>query len=385
MADGDFVAANINQMTQSGMVSDQIRDRLLEAITESVAIGAGRGSNLYRNETILTQHDRFGQAPIQINSEMVGLTFFTKPRLNMSTMSIRQDPTLMMLDTLDAETFAFALRCNLDTVFAKSKIARDAASFCPWFNDTSPFMIPMCNMVSGISGWPDFNVEYETTESGTFSEDMTLVRGSDMGRRTYDLSCTFRDIQGGFLMSYIYYYLYAMALQMEGSIVAYPEDRDANRLNYTISIYRFVMDPSMTRITKWAKATGCYPVNIPIGDVFNFGPGDSFIHTSQQFTVPFKANVIKYMDPRDLADFNTLVARYGWANEGERLKRIATKPLAEQNFSGLPWIDLVSGTNALSFLAQPEELIDPTQATIAKIRQEIQAAQAKVTTTTPTT
>jgi hypothetical protein len=378
MAEG-FQEAAVNQPNaNTAIVTDDIRQKLLNAVTEQLSIGVGRGSSANNRETLLTQHDRFGQSAIQINSENVGLTFFTKPRLNMHQMSIRQDPTLALLDTLDPENWMFALRCNLDTVFAKSPIARDIASLCPWFNDTSAFNIPLSNMLSGISGWPDFSVEYETTESGTFSEDMTLVRGSDHGRRTYDLSCTFRDIQGGFLMSYFYYWILAMALQMEGSIVAYPEDRAANRLNYTISIYRFVMDPSMRTITKWAKATGCYPVNIPIGDVFNYGPGDSFVHTSQQFTIPFKANIIKYMDPRDLADFNTLVARYGWQNEKERLSRVKTEVKAGHNFAGLPWIDLVNGTNELSFLALKEEVQDVNKDLIEKIR-------AQITAQTPTT
>jgi len=370
---------NLTSM-QNFKVSDDVRNEMLKLVKESLAVGSGKGSSTYVTETLLTQHDRFGNSAIQINSEMVGLTFFTKPRLNMTTQSLRQDPTLIMLDTMDPDLLPFAIRCNLDTKFSREGAGRDVASLCPWFNDTSPFNVPMSNLMSGISGWPDFSLEYETTESGTFSEDMTLVRGSDWGRRTYDLSCTFRDIQGGFLMSYFYYWLLAMALQMEGTIVAYPEDRSANRLNYTCSIYRFVMDPSMRTITKWAKATGCYPVNIPIGDVFNYGPGDSQIHTSQQFTIPFKANIIKYMDPRDLADFNTLVKRYAGNDVATRGTRVKTDVSAGHNFSGLPWIDLVNGTNELMFLALKEELVDPTQDAIEKLRQSISNQAANLQT-----
>lgn len=360
-----------------------LRDKLTDAAKESVAMNSGRGSGNYVTNTIMTQHDRFATAPIQINSEMVGLTFFTKPRLNMSTTSLRQDPILSMLDTMDPEAWEFALRCNLDTVFSSGTgKGASIAALCPWFNNTSPFNVPMSNLLSGVSGWPDFNVEYKTTESGTFAEDMTLVRGSDMGRRTYDISCTFRDMQGGFLMSYFYYWIYAMALQMEGTIVAYPQDREANRLNYTCSIYRLVMDPSMTRILKWAKATGCFPVNIPIGDVFNYGPGDSQIHTSQQFTIPFKANIIKYMDPRDLADFNTLVKRY-CPDIDVKGKRKKTEPKAGQNFAGIPWIDLVNGTNELMFMAYSEELSDPSASVLSSIQAQIEAQTKTAQTTTP--
>ena len=365
------------------VVPDDLREQLLAAAVELIAIGSGRGSGTSVTETLLSKHDRFGNSAVQINSEMVGLTFFTKPRLNMTTESLRQDPTLAMLDTMDPLSFMFGLRCNLDTVFAKSPQAASLAELCPWFNSDTPFNVPLSNLLIGISGWPDWSAEFETTESGYFSEDMTLVRGSDWGRRTYDLSCTFRDIQGGYLMAYFYYWLMGMVLQMDGTIVAYPDDRDANRLNYTCSIYRFVMDPSMRTITKWAKATGCFPVSVPIGDVFNYGPGDSFIHTSQQFTVPFKANNIRYMDPRHLAAFNTLVTRNVPDVKLNSTTRTKTPQGAEFNFTGIPFIDLYNGTNELMWLAEPEELVDPTASTIEQINQSLDA-QMKATTSTDT-
>lgn len=352
-------------------ISDTDKANFLTAITESIAINTGRGSAQYIAETLLSRFDRFGTAPVQLNAEMVGLTFFTRPKLNLTTRSIRQDPILAMLDTMDPLSWMFSIRCNLDSKFAQSTPAKSIASLSPFFNDTSAFNIPLHNMINGMTGWPDYAVEYETTKSGYFSEDMTMVRGSDNGRRTYDLSCTFRDIDGGYLMAYFYYWLIAMNLQMEGTIVAYPEDRAANRLNYTCSIYRFVLDPYMRTIRKWAKATGCFPVSLPIGDVFNYGPGDSFIHTSQQFTINFKANNIRYMDPRHLAQFNTLVQRYGGADIGTGTDRTKTPVVPGSNFAGLPWIDLVNGTNELMFMATQDELVDPTTSVINQIQASI--------------
>jgi len=348
-------------------VSDAQRDTIFMALTESLARSSGLGSRHYVTENLLTQHDRFGSAPVQINSEMVGLTFFTRPRLNMTTSSLRQDPKLAMMDTLDPNSLMFSLRTNLDTVLLKSAYASASARKSPWVNTETPFNVPLSNMLVGMSGWPDYNVEYETTEAGYFSEDMTMVRGSDMGRRTYDIQCTFRDVQGGYIMAYIFYWLHAMALQMEGTIVAYPDDREANRLNYTCSIYRFVLDPSMRTIVKWAKATGCYPASLPLGDVFNFGPGDSQIHTSQQFTVPFVVNNVSYMDPRHLAAFNKLVRRYSPNIENKGL-RTSAKATAANNFIGIPYIDLYGGTNEMRFMATKEELSDPTEALLAQIK-----------------
>jgi hypothetical protein len=365
MVDGITTPVKVTQ------IPENLRTKLLEAMAESNAIYSGRGSHKSVAQTILSSHDRFGSSPVQINSEMVGLTFFTKPRLNLTTRSVRQHRVLSMLDTLDPMSWMFSIRANLDTVLARSTIAKNAAALSPFFNDESPFNVPLGNTLIGMSGWPDFNVEYETTESGYFSEDMTMARGSDWGRRTYNLTCTFRDIQGGYIMAYFYYWLIAMTLQMEGTIVAYPDDREANRLNYTCSIYRFVMDPSMTTIVKWAKATGCFPTNIPIGDVFNFGPGDSQVHTSSQFSIPFVANNISYMDPIHLSHFNTLVRRYA----GENVEKTRTKvPIsAANNFKGIPYVDLTTGNNELKFLARPAELVDTTTNNINNLISQIKS------------
>ena len=368
-------AASLPTAPIKPVISETLKTQLLDAVTESNAIYAGRGSSQYVAETLLTKFDRFGNSAVQINSEHIGLTFISRPRFNLTTRSLRQDPTLAMMDTMDPLNWMFGIRCNLDSVFAQSPVAASLAGFCPWFNDTSAFNVPLTNLMIAQSGWPDFGVEYETTQSGVFSEDMSLVRGSDWGRRSYTINFTFRDIQGGFLMCYFYYWLYLMALQMNGTIVAYPDDRDANRLNYTCSIYRFTLDPSMRTITKWGKATGCFPLSIPIGDVFNYGVGDSFNHTSREFSIPFMVNNVRYMDPRQLAQFNTLVQRYA-PDQVDQLSdnRILVPATANGNFAGLPWVDLRTGSNELQWYAKPEELIDPVQSLIESITNQLSAA-----------
>ena len=169
-------------------------------------------------------------------------------------------------------------------------------------------------------------------------------------------------------MAYFYYWLYAMALQMSGNIVPYPDDRAANRLNYTCSIYRFVLSPDLTTIVKWSKATGCFPTSLPIGDVFNFGVGDTYVHASQQFTIPFIANNVRYMDPRHLQAFNTLVTRYT-SDMGSR-QQLSLK--ASDNFKGVPYIDLVGGQNKIHFMGRSDEIGDPTVTALANAVTAIQ-------------
>jgi hypothetical protein len=359
----------------SGLSDDQ-RLTLMNALTEQMAIYSGRGSKYSSLQTAFSKHDRYGLGSAPMNVENAGLTFITKPNFNMTTQSLRGDPILAMLDTMDPTSWMFGLRCLLDTTFSRSTQAAAIAKLSPWFNDTSPFNVLMSNQMLSIEGFPDFGIETETTESGMYTEDMTLARGSDWGRRSYDLNLTFRDLQGGPLMAYFYYWLVSMALQMDGAIVAYPDDREANRLNYTVSIYRFKLSPDLRTISGWCKLTGCLPLNVPIGASFNIAPGDPVARGSGTFSIPFRVNNVRYNDPRHLAAFNTLVKRYAEPSFPD--DRIKVKVAAETNFTGLPYVDVTNGTNEMCWYALPEELQDPTVNIIAQIQSAVNAQIASL-------
>ena len=357
-----------------GFTNPQV-DQLLAMASQTMAIYGGRGSSTNTFEMIMRRHDRFGNAPIPMNSEMVGMTFITKPRFNLTTASLRQDPKLAMMDTNDPMSMMFALRCNLDTVLPKTPAFNQAFNNSPWLNPQSGFHIPLANLLTDVTGFPDFNVEYETSQAGAFAEDQSIVTGSDRGRRSYNLSLTFRDIQGGYVCAYIFYWLHLMALQREGVVAAYADDREAIRLNYTCSIYRFLMDPYQRSIVKWAKATGCFPVSLPMGEMFNFSSEDSYVTSAQKFTVPFVANHVAYMDPRDLQAFNTLVERYAGAGFAKSRQIVPAK--GEFNFMGEPYIDLATGTNQLRYLATKEELARASLEPLTKVSQQLQDSVAK--------
>lgn len=91
------------------------------------------------------------------------------------------------------------------------------------------------------------------------SGDFTFVKGSDMLVRTTELSLEFADVHGSIILSCIFYWCLLMALQAKGIIQAYPDDIYEQRLNYTVSIYRFITDNTRKYILWWSKATGCFP------------------------------------------------------------------------------------------------------------------------------
>lgn len=367
-----------NGQTPNTNIPDDLVEALYAAVTESSFRGSAAGSFQSMWQAILSRVDRYGYNPMPPNHEVAGLTFITRPKLNFASSSLSQDRVLATLATLDPQSLPFSIRCYLDTKFSTRSTILPLAETCPFFNSDLPFIIPLTNCLQTISGFPDFNIDAETTEGGFFGEDQTFAKGSDMNMRTYDLSLTFRDIQGGYIMAMFIYWTRYIALVTRGLVMAYPEDIIARRLNYTCSIYRLILDPSRRFVVKWAKATGCWPASVPIGNAFNIGERENYLHAASQFTIPFKANAIEYMDPIIFRDFNSIVDKFA-GQDWKRNRKVAAATAAN-NFAGIPYLNVGEhGFNELQFWCAQEELTDPFDAIIKQI-----AAQVKqLTTPTP--
>ena len=294
----------------------------------------GQGSLVNQTELFFSRFDRYGINTLPSNVEHAGLTFFTRPKLPLTRGNLHQVPSLIGLDVDDPMTFAYAIRCWLDTKFCKSGVNLENVAKCPFFNNKSAFNIPLSNACVAQSGWPDPFIQTYTTVGGFFQEDQTFPIGSDRLRKTYDLNFTFKETQGGPILAMLYAWYEVMASLTEGSMVAYAEDIDAQRMCYTVSIYRFLLDPSKRHITHYAKATGCFPKAPPMGALFNRSVGETAVEAAKEISIPFVANKIEYDDPRILLDFNLLVTRY--------CPDIHTYPILRpesyNNFKGLPFV-----------------------------------------------
>ena len=367
-------------VTVNTNIPDDLVEALYAAVTESSFRGSAAGSFQSMWQAILSRVDRYGYNPMPPNHEVAGLTFITRPKLNFASSSLAQDRVLATLATLDPQSLPFSIRCYLDTKFSNRNDILPLAITSPFFNSDLPFIVPLTNCLQTISGFPDFNIDAETTEGGFFGEDQTFAKGSDMNMRSYDFSLTFRDIQGGYIMALFIYWTRYIALVTRGMIMAYPEDIIARRLNYTCSIYRFILDPSRRFIVKWAKATGCWPASVPIGNAFNIGERENYLHASSQFTIPFKVNNVEYMDPIIFRDFNSIVDKFA-GTEWKRNRKVAPA-VAANNFAGIPYINIQNGGfNELQFWCDPVELVDPFDAIIQQISSQV----TNLTKTTPAT
>ena len=397
-------------------------DRYASTVLSESFKSAGLGPTTATVSNFLSRLDRHGTALIPANTLNYGYTFITRPRLNMSEGNLRQHPILSTLLSQDPASVGFMIRMLLDTRMHRGKnivyaaagggkqnisiknfvdkeleLLSTMANNSPLLDRNNPFFTPLCNGLKGISGWPDFNLVEETTEGDFHSGDFTFIKGSDMNNKTQELSLEFKDVQGSVLLAIFYYWCLYMALQAKGVVMAYGDDIYLQRLNYTVSIYRFVTDPSRKHIVWWAKATGCFPKSVPVGALFNVNQGEVTISSASNFSVPFVANDIKYNDPGILLDFNYLMKKYcpgieekynsltrKWEDSSEYVQ-LPTNAVTDTissayNFMGLPYINgLHTGEFQMAWKVKPSALrddrnipsINGTDSELYKAEQEV--------------
>lgn len=326
-------------------IDPDIKYKWLDKVTRSV----GGGGFLSMYQTLFRGLDRFQHNLIAPNVEHAGLTFITRPRLCLTDESVRQQGEFAALDTKNTNSTPYAIRCLLDTKYCQDNAI--AVDRCRLLERKNPFFTPLVNGLQGISGFPDPVIQTMETDAGFHSENQTFVTGYDQLNKSYDLSLTFKDIQNGPVAAIFFYWLLYMGYVAKGMMPAYMDDIVAQRMNYTVSIYRFRLDPGRNIITGYAKATGCFPKSLPVGAMFNYSEAELYNTDVGKFTVPFAVNKVEYNKYQILLDFNMLVSRYaGFPSPVEAVsENEIIRPLAENNYSGVPWVDTSTGNLKLIF------------------------------------
>lgn len=331
------------------------------AETDLAFISAGAGSYYNQLQTFLTCLDRYQRNVLPINSEHSGLTFITRPKLNLRSTNLRQNRFMTALDSYDTTSIPFMIRCLLDTKFAKDPKMANYVLNSPLVDYFNPFLTPLCNACVGVSNLPDYVMHTETTQGGFHSEDQTYAIGSDNFNKTYEIDLTFKDIQHGIIAAILHYWLEYIRNVCKGLMIAYKEDIDQQVLNYTVSIYRFNLDPTKRFITKYCKCTGCFPTALPIGRMLSASEDELWISAATKFSIRFVVNKVEYNDYAILNDFNRLVKRY--CPTIEDMEDMGWSPI--ENYRGLPFIKTTREGIQMCYkrvpnpvFSQPNDIVD---------------------------
>lgn len=324
--------------------------KFYDSIMDLANMYSGLGGYSNQIQTMLRGFDKYQTNTMIPNKISSGLVFMTRPRLNLQSSSLRMARDMASLETTDINSINYMIRALLDTAYCK--MYRPYVAQSPLIDPFNPFIPLVTNCIQSLDGVPDLVLETETSDGGFQSEDITYPIGSDMLRKSYDFTLTFKDLPGGPLFALFYYWMLYISHLTKGLMCQYTKDTDDLRMGFTCSIYRFTFDHTQKRIAHAMKGTGCFPIASPTGALFNVTKGESDVEGAKEFSIPFKVNHVTVLDPIVYREFNSLVRKYNGTRRLETMSVVPFEP--EYNFTGIPWI--TEGPE-LHFLARPDDML----------------------------
>lgn len=252
--------------------------------------------------------------PAPKNKDHFGITFFTRPDLNMSYDNLSADRMMAAILGEDMNSMARALRVLLDP---RGERVDDRTSNLV---DTRQAFIPvLSNNLISMSGWPDMVVDTYTSKEGAYKEAYSMVDGTSHIFNTFDITANFQNIQGDPITLLFALWIRYASLVYDGTMSPYPDNLFENRIDYQTRIYRLVLNEDWTHVQKIAACGAAFPIVSPLGAAFNYSSESQYNDENDQLSISFRCIGANYLDPILIKEFNlTVVGGNRSMSDGKR-------------------------------------------------------------------
>lgn len=172
-------------------------------------------------------------------------------------------------------------------------------------NYTTPFIPLLSNTCKTCSGFNGFSLDTYEYETDFFGNSVIVPTGMDSVFGSSQFTASFDDVYGGPVKALFTIWVDYIHRVSRGYLNPKLENILNHVLDYTTSVYIFVTDRDNSTIRFFGKATGCFPVNVPLDEYITFSREiDSEQYKSVD--ISFKSNRWEPMSIEVLADFNFL-------------------------------------------------------------------------------
>jgi hypothetical protein len=298
---------------------------------------------------------------LQQTKDSYGLTFFTRPQLNLSDVNLRSDRKFSRLLTEKEMSVQRIVRCLLDPRLqyiggnAEGEDTDDdymtqGQVHCPLVDRHNAFIPYFTNNLVSLSGFPDLTTTSYSSKEGPYKEAYSYVDGPSDNYGEYDVIATLRNIQGDPISALAFFWIHYQSKVHEGIMKAYGDFILNREIDYNTRIYRFVLDPSKRFIQRMACTGASYPYALNIGSFYDFDNSKPYNDASQSIQIPFKSLGTIYEDDLIIRSFNDVVS-YFHPHMGQSDRKLLVEPdrnmmtriplehLSVFNHRGYPWIN----------------------------------------------
>ena len=295
---------------------------------------------------------------LQQTKDHYGLTFFTRPQLNLTDINCKQDRKFSRLLTDNQMSVHRMTRCLLDPRLqhnlnedAEGQTADGAvgAITCPLVDHRQAFIPFFSNNLISLSGFPDLRAPTYSAKEGPFKEAYSFVDGPTEDYSEYDITASFRNIQGDPISPLGFFWTHYQSKVHQGIFNAYGDFIVNREIDYMTRIYRFVLDPSKRYIQRMACTGASYPYAQNLGSFYDVDISKPYNEASQTVQIPFKSLGAIYEDDLIIRSFNDVVSYFhpemGGSDDRilctptDAMKKIPVEQLFIFNHRGYPWIN----------------------------------------------
>lgn len=274
---------------------------------------------------------------IPINKDVYGLTFFTRPRMNMASANLRNVRKLTPLLTSDANSIQRIIRNTLDPELEEVGIT------CPFVDPQLPFIPMLSNNLLSISGWPDMIAPTFTSQEGAYKESYSYVDGTVKQFGVYSLTANFRNVPGDPITALFMNWLIYAGAVFEGTMVPKMDMLIEKEIDYMTRIYRLVLDPTKQKVQKIGCCGVAFPTNAPIGAAFDYENGTPLNMSNAQISITFQAIGFEAQDHILVEEFNKVGTMFNdQMKDGVRersMRKVPVQYLSIFNNRGYPRIN----------------------------------------------
>jgi hypothetical protein len=288
---------------------------------------------------------------VPANKDTFGLTFFTRPQLNLQSDNLRNERRFYSLLTNQPLSMQRYIRCMLDPraqLGHQPKSSNNVEALyppipCPLVDSSQAFIPVLTNNLLTLSGWPDVVAPVFESESGMYKESYAQVDGLSRNYESFDLDASFRNTRGDPILYMFYIWLQYMSDVFEGKLVPYMDYLVENVIDYNTRIYRLVLDVNKQKVKKIAATGASFPVSVPTGSFFDFNSETPYSDQNKDITIRFRCMGADYLDDILIKEFNDTVKIFNPSMfnryRDQEMVRVSQKTLPLFNNRGYPRID----------------------------------------------
>lgn len=332
----------IDQIYKLGSGGNEDLQAGLERVYNSTPLGP-LSSNLVN--TVYGINHRQTQLALPFNKDGYGLTFFTRPRLNLTTDNLRFVRQMLPLLNTEPRSIQRIIRCTLDPLleYPETNNVRVKSISSPYVDGLNVFIPLLTNLCLTVAGWPDYMVEKFTTPAGHYREEHSMVDSSIDIRNSFELSASFRNVPNNPVTLLFFFWIYYASKVFEGELLPYGSSVFETEIDYNTRIYRLILDQNKRYVQSILSTGASFPLNAPIGALGNFDTSQPFNDANDNVNIRFECMGMEFNDPIQITEFNDSVSALnpGMAEEfrDEYYIAIPYQVLSFFNMRGYPRIN----------------------------------------------